>query len=133
MPGPFLPPGEPPSFSRRLTRKVAGLPVKGFVFCAFHAAYKLEPEIFNAWMRILKAVPDSVLWLKFKPAEAAMKNLCAEAVRQGISSKRLLLAEDRSDRDEHLARLSAADLFLDCPQYNAHATAIDTLHAGMPL
>ena len=53
MPGPFLPPGELPSFSRRLTRKVAGLPAKGFVFCAFHAAYKLEPEIFSAWMRIL--------------------------------------------------------------------------------
>ena len=135
MAGSFLPPGEGSAkpLSRRCPRAVAGLPEKGVVFCAFHAAYKIEPKIFDAWCRILKAVPDSVLWLKFKPAEDAMKKLRAEAVRRGIPSDRLVLAPDLPDRREHLYRLTAADLFLDAPAYNAHASAIDALRAGLPI
>ena len=76
----------------------SGFPLE-IVFCAFHAAYKIEPEIWGCWMRILKAVHESILWLKFKPADDAMKNLKAEAVQLGVSSKRIILAEDLPDRE----------------------------------
>ena len=84
-------------------------------------------------MRILKAVPESILWLKFKPADEAMKNLKAEAVRLGVSSKRIILAEDLPDREAHLSRMAVADLYLDCPLYNGHASAMDALHAKLPI
>ena len=133
MDGCFFPPGEFSDFAPRRKRKDVGLPVRGFVFCAFHAAYKLDPEIWACWMRILRAVPESILWLKFKPAEDAIKNLRADAVRQGVSSKRIILAEDLPDRSDHLSRMTVADLYLDCPLYNGHASAMDALHAKLPI
>jgi len=133
MDGCFLPPGDFDGFAKRVKRKDVGLPSKGFVFCAFHAAYKLDPDVWSCWMRVLKAVPESVLWLKFKPSDDAMKNLKAEAVRQGVSSKRIILAEDLHNRFDHLSRLAVADLYLDCPQYNGHASAMDALHAKLPV
>ena len=133
MQGCFFPPGDFQGFAKRVKRKEVGLPSRGIVYCAFHAAYKLDPDIWACWMRILKAVSESVLWLKFKPAEDAMKNLKAEAVRLGVSSKRIILAEDLPDRETHLSRMAVADLYLDCPLYNGHASAMDALHAKLPI
>lgn len=133
MNGCFFPPGDFSNFAPRGMRKNFGLPSRGIVYCAFHAAYKLEPIIWSCWMRILKAVPESVLWLKFKPAEDAIKNLRSEAVRQGVSSKRIIMAEDMPDRSAHLSRMTVADLYLDCPLYNGHASAMDALHAKLPI
>ena len=132
MRGCFLPPGEPLDLKRRLSRKAVGLPSKGFVFCAFHAAYKLEPEIWSCWMRILKAVPESWLWVKCESLEAE-KCLRSECLRHGVSPVRILWAKKLPTRGEHVARMSASDLFLDTPAYNGHATAIDALHAGLPI
>ncbi|MFL2938745.1 MAG: glycosyltransferase, partial [Opitutales bacterium] len=133
MDGCFFPPGDFESFAKRSKRKEVGLPSRGFVYCAFHAAYKVEPEIWVSWMRILRAVPESVLWLKFKPSEEALKNLRSEAVRQGVSSKRIIMAEDIPVRSTHLSRMTVADLYLDCPKYNGHASAMDALHAKLPI
>ena len=133
MSGCFMPPGDFDGFAKRWSRNKAKLPARGFVYCAFHAAYKMEPTIWACWMRILKAVPESVLWLKFKPSQDAIKNLKAEAVRQGIASKRIIMAEDLPDRTSHLSRIAVADLYLDCPMYNGHASSMDALHARLPL
>jgi len=133
MDGCFFPPGDFNSFAKKAQRKEAGLPTKGFIYCAFHAAYKIEPQIWGCWMRILKSVPGSILWLKFKPTDDAIQNLRAEAVRQGVSSKRIILAEDLPEREVHLSRMAAADLYLDCPLYNGHASAMDALHAKLPI
>src|SRR5690606_25839419 len=46
-----------------LVRADFGLPEQAFVFCCLNNSYKIEPQIFERWMRILKAVPNSVLWL----------------------------------------------------------------------
>ena len=113
------------------SRAEAGLPQTGFVFCNFNNAYKLTPSTFDSWMRILKAVPDSVLWLlESRPPFA--DNLRREAGARGVDGGRILFAPDRSPAD-HLARLSLADLFLDTLPYNAHTTASDALWAGVPL
>lgn len=112
------------------TRQEAGLPAKGFVFCSFCAHYKLEPKVFAAWMRILEAVPGSVLWL-VGGFEQAHGNLRAAAQAHGIDAKRLVFAP-REKKAQHLGRHRLADLFLDTFAYNGHTTMSDALWTGLP-
>jgi len=109
-----------------------GLPLDGFVFCCFNAAYKLNPTIFDSWMRILKATGSSVLWLSFQN-DSAMANLSMEAEKRGINSNRIIFAQRTILIEEHLARHSLADLFLDTLPYNAHTTTLDALWARLPV
>ena len=114
------------------SRREAGLPENAFVFCSFNNGSKFRPEIFDVWMRLLKAVPESVLWLPEGDA-AAMRNLRAETQTRGVETSRLVFAPFAAKPEDHLARLKCADLFLDTLPYNAHATACDALWAGLPL
>ena len=115
----------------RLTRALAGLPEVGFVFCAFNSIYKITPEVFGVWMRLLQQVPGSVLWL-LAGHPAATGNLQREAQARGVAPERLVWAPVASPED-HLARHALADLFLDTLPCNAHTTASDALWAGLPL
>ncbi len=120
-----LPAGPPPS------RAACGLPDRGFVFCCFNNAYKILPEVFAIWMRLLAKVPQSVLWLLETGGEAK-ENLRREAAAAGIDRARLIFAP-RVAVGAHVARNAAADLFLDTYPYGAHTTANDALLAGLPL
>ena len=113
------------------TREELGLPPRGFVFCCFNASYKITPEVFGSWMRILAAVPDSVLFLVAGNA-LAERNLRREAASHGISPQRLVFGA-RVAPAEYLARYRAADLFLDTSPYNAGTTASDALWVGLPV
>jgi predicted O-linked N-acetylglucosamine transferase (SPINDLY family) len=113
------------------TRAQAGLPDQGVVFCNFNQSYKLTPQVFASWMRILGRVEGSVLWLLEGPAPYA-DNIARHAREQGIAPERILFAPDRPT-DQHLARMQLADLFLDGLPYNAHTTASDALWVGVPL
>jgi predicted O-linked N-acetylglucosamine transferase (SPINDLY family) len=113
------------------TRAACGLPEHGFVFCCFNHCYKILPELFAVWMRLLAQVPGSVLWLA--PANAiAGANLRREAAARGIDPERLVFAP-RVSLPEHLARHVHADLFLDTTPYNAGTTANDALFMGVPV
>ena len=113
-------------------RAALGLPETGFVFCSFNNSYKFSPEVFAVWMRLLRAVPGSVLWLPQGNA-ATMRNLAAEAEARAVAADRLRFAPYIAEGDVHLARMTCADLFLDTLPYNAHTTAADALWAGLPL
>jgi len=113
------------------SRAEAGLPADGFVYCCFNNAYKITPEVFTSWMRILNAVPGSVLWLLVNEAEA-MDRLRAVAAGQGVDPARLVFAPHLASA-RHLARHRLADLFLDTLPYNARTTASDALWAGLPV
>jgi predicted O-linked N-acetylglucosamine transferase (SPINDLY family) len=113
------------------SRAHCGLPEDGFVFCCFNGSYKITPEVFDVWMRLLRAVPGSVLWL-LESNPYAKANLCREAEQRDVASDRLVFAP-RVPLPEHLARHAVADLFLDTLPYNAHTTANDALYAGLPL
>ncbi len=115
-----------------LTRADAGLPEDGFVFCCFNNRYKIAPEVFVVWMRLLRDMPGSVLWLAGGSATSAA-NLRAAAELHGIASGRLLFAARVASLSDHLARHRLADLFLDTLPYNAHSTATDALWAGLPV
>jgi predicted O-linked N-acetylglucosamine transferase (SPINDLY family) len=122
---------ERPSPDRCPSRVALGLPKQGFVFCCFNNSFKITPAVFASWMRILRAVEGSVLWL-LADNPAMQKSLRAEAVSRSVDPDRLVFAP-RVTITEHLARHFAADLFLDTTPYNAHTTASDALWMGLPL
>jgi predicted O-linked N-acetylglucosamine transferase (SPINDLY family) len=122
--------GRPP-VSAASRRQDWGLPEDGFVFCAFNNTHKFNPALFRLWLRLLRAVPDSVLWIAAE-AGCVIDNLRAEAVRHGVDSHRLVFSP-RVAYPEHLARLPLADLFLDTLPFNAGTTASDALWAGLPV
>ena len=109
-----------------------GLPDSGIVFCCFNQLYKITPEIFDIWCRLLSAIPNSVLWLP-SGNHTAKANLCREAENYGIAASRLIFAPKLNKHEEHLARLQCADLFLDTTPYNAHSTCSDALWMGLPV
>ncbi|HET9106550.1 MAG TPA: tetratricopeptide repeat protein, partial [Steroidobacteraceae bacterium] len=116
---------------RTFSRAELGLPASGFVFCSFNATYKITPETFGSWMRILAAVPGSVLFLLGSSATAE-RNLRREAAACGVDPERLVFGRSLPFAD-YLARYCAADLFLDTLPYNAGTTASDALWAGLPV
>jgi len=132
LPDSYLPTDGPPPMSTPPSRTAAGLPARGFVYCCFNASYKISPAIFDVWMRLLNAVPDSVLWLR-NPSATVKNNLAKEAERRGVDSSRLVYAPRTETRAEHFSRLALADVFLDTQPYNAHTTASDALGAGVPI
>ncbi|MFZ4854797.1 MAG: glycosyltransferase [Desulfuromonadaceae bacterium] len=113
------------------TRADNGLPEKAFVFCSFNNNYKFTPEVFAAWMRIIKRVPGSVFWL-LADNEWSKENLLKEAKKQGIKKERLIFAPRVAPAD-YLARYQLADLFLDTFPFNGGTTANDALFMGLPL
>lgn len=120
-----------PVADKRFTRVELGLPETGFVFCSFNASFKITPDCFASWMRILSAVPDSVLLL-FASNDATQRNLRSEAQLRGVEPQRIVFG-GKLPVGEYLARYRATDLFLDTWPYNAGTTASDALWAGLPV
>ena len=123
--------GKRPTSFVTVTRAECGLPEKGFVFCCFNNNFKIRPETFDIWMRILERTPGSVLWL-LGENPILMDNLRREAHARGVDPTRLVFAA-RAPLADHLARHQVADLFLDTWPCNAHTTASDALWAGLPV
>ncbi len=115
----------------RPSRAACHLPETATVLASFNNPIKIGPDSFAAWMRVLAAVPESILWL-FADSTSAPDNLRAAASRAGIASERLVFA-DYVPSPDHLARLANADLVLDCFPYGAHTTASDALWMGVPV
>jgi len=131
LPGSFFPAGPDRMVGPAPSRRVAGLPDSGFVFCCFNQNWKITEEVFAVWMRLLSAVQGSVLWLAACPVEARGR-LEQAAEARGVSASRIVWAE-RVTFEQNLARQHLADLVLDTLPYNAHATAADALLAGVPI
>ena len=114
------------------SRKDFGLPINGFVFCCFNSHYKINPNIFSQWMKILSQVDKSVLWL---PAgkSTVINNLKKEAKKNNINENRLIFAPILPLKEDHMRRIQLADLFLDTLPFNAHTTASDALRMGVPI
>lgn len=133
LPGALMAYYAPPEiYSATPSRAALGLPRDGFVFCCFNTSYKIQPETFDVWMRLLRDHAGSVLWLR-EASATAKANLQREAAARGISADRLIFAPFAATYDEYLVRFRAADLFLDAAPYNAHTTACESLWAGLPL
>jgi predicted O-linked N-acetylglucosamine transferase (SPINDLY family) len=113
------------------SRADCGLPEEGFVFCCFNGSHKITREFFDLWMRLLTAIPGSVLWL-LEDSTVTSANLRKEAEVRGVVGERLVFGP-RLPVADHLARHRQADLFLDTLPYNAHTTASDALWAGCPV
>ena len=116
---------------KNYTREEFGLSKDSFVYCCFNNNYKITPIIFDSWIRILKQVKNSVLWI-LNTNEIAMNNLKKEAKKKELDTKRIIFAE-KMNNEEHLKRITLADLFLDTFPYTSHTTASDTVRMGVPI
>lgn len=133
LPGCYLPTDPEVTISERTpTRAEMNLPEEGFIFCSFNHDYKINPPIFDTWMRILMQVESSVLWL-MKLNSVAEANLLREAQKRGVRAERIVFASRVPSISDHLARYRVPGLFLDTNPYNAHSTATDVLRAGLPV
>ena len=147
-----IPPGDEPYFAEKILRLPSGmhimddsrnietghqtrvansLPDSGIVFGCFCQTLKIQPEIFSAWMKVLKAVPESVLWLASGP-KGAIENLQASAEAYGIEAKRIIVAQ-RCEMEEYLSRFALIDIYLDTFPYTSGTVASDALLMGCPL
>lgn len=120
-----------PVAPRSWQRNDFGLPRKGVVLCSFNQPYKIDSTIFDCWMSVMAQVPDAVLWLQEKN-DTVTTNLRREARNRGVDPARLIFAGPLP-KDQHLARLSLADLCLDTRTYNGHTTTADALWVGVPV
>jgi len=116
---------------RAVRRADYGLPEDAFIFCDFNQSFKIQPEMFAVWVRIMKRLPHAVLWLlqghpSFEP------NLRREWAAAGLAQERLIVSP-RVPIEEHLARVGLADLFIDTYPCGSGATANDVLWSGLPL
>ena len=133
LPDCFMPFDSGYSIAERIfTRAELGLPPTALVFCCFNNIFKVTPDIFDVWMRLLSRHGGSVLWLPHTNS-SGVANLQREASKRGIEPGRLVFARRTDSLPEHLARIRAADLFLDTFPYNAHTTGADALWAGVPV
>jgi predicted O-linked N-acetylglucosamine transferase (SPINDLY family) len=113
------------------SRESCNLPEDAFIFCCFNQTFKITPEVFVVWMRLLKATPNGMLWL-LDCNQWAKQNLISAAISNGIAAERLIFAP-RVCIADHLARHIHANLFLDTQPYNAHTTCSDALWMGLPV
>ncbi len=102
-----------------------------FIFCSFNNPIKIDQKFFEIWMKLLKSIPNSCLWI-LQNNSRAVKNLTQFAAKSGVAAERLVFAE-MLPRAEHLARMACADLGLDTHFYNGHTTTSDALWAGLPV
>ena len=133
----YMPDCYQPNDEKRKIAKIStsrsdfGLAENSFVFCCFNNNFKITPKEYDIWMRVMRQVENSVLWL-FKASDIAEKNLKCEAEARGVNPERIIFAKKVS-LEEHLARHKHADLFIDTFNYNAHTTASDALWSGLPI
>jgi protein O-GlcNAc transferase len=120
------------SLNKTYLRSDFNLPKNEVVFCAFHNPLKINPDIFNVWMNILKKTGNSVIWIKAND-NIARKNLLQEAKKRAINSDRIVFTKGIEDINNHLQRLKLADIFLDTFPYNSHSTVYDYLTANLPM
>ncbi|MCP4040384.1 MAG: tetratricopeptide repeat protein, partial [Gammaproteobacteria bacterium] len=114
------------------SREQAGLPSEGFVFCGFTSGYKIDPDVFDTWVAILRRVEHSVLWL-LDGGERMRANLRRETAARDIDPQRMVFAPRIPNHPEHLARYRLAGLLLDTFCCGAHTTAADGLWTGLPV
>jgi predicted O-linked N-acetylglucosamine transferase (SPINDLY family) len=129
--GSFQPNGRGRPLPQPMARADAGLPDDAFVMCAFNHTYKIGPQAFDTWCRVMQRVPRAVLWLK-ETNRQLHDNIRREAVARGVAPERIVFAPVVT-YDAHFSRLALADVFVDTWPYNAHTTAADALWAGVPV
>ena len=118
--------------NKKFQKSEMNLPENVFIFCCFNNSYKITEVEFDIWMRLLKNVEGSILWLSDTNLWAK-DNLKKEAKKRGIEPDRIIFAKKEKKISDHLSRLGLADLFLDTFNFNAHTTASDALWAGLPI
>lgn len=100
---------------------------------SFNRLDKLTPEILEVWARVLAAVPDARLVMKFSGLHQPR---VAEQVRQGfarcgVDPERLTLL-GHTTREQHIAAMQQCDLLLDSWPHGGGITTLEGFSVGLP-
>ena len=117
---------------KKFLRTEFNLPENSIVFCAFHNPLKINPDLFDVWVNILKRVKDSILWIKTDNKHLE-SNIKIEAEKRGLKAEKIVITEGLEDINDHIERLKLADIFLDTYPYNSHSTTYDYIRAQLPM
>lgn len=132
MPHTFQPNDDKKIISKQLISKTeVGLSEDKFIFCCFNSIYKINKNIFSAWIEILKLAPNSILWL-CTDNSTVIKNLRNSMVEGNLDPERLIFSK-LQPYSQYLEMYKFADLFLDTIPFNAGTTARDALYCGVPV
>ena len=63
------------------------------VYCNFNQLYKIDPATLEMWINILKAVPNSYLWLLRNPAEGET-NIKKTAHSMGLPVEQIIFSHE---------------------------------------
>jgi predicted O-linked N-acetylglucosamine transferase (SPINDLY family) len=132
LPATYLPFDRKREVASPRAREEYGLPHDALVLGCFGQIRKINPPVFDVWMRALQAVPQAILWLASEHP-TVIANLRREAAARGVSPDRLVFASRVAHQADHLARYAVMDLALDTFPYGSHSTAAEALWAGCPL
>lgn len=130
LPGCMLPAPRRAASPVRAARSEFGLPEDGPLFASFNNSYKLDLALLTAWVEIGRRAPQATFAV-YAP-EPALRPL-REAWRDLGGAEAALLAVPKLGADRHLARSACCDLFLDALRYQAGATAVAAVEAGLPV
>ena len=117
---------------KKFLRTEFNLLENSIVFCAFHNPLKINPDLFDVWVNILKRVKDSILWIKTDNKHLE-SNIKIEAEKRGLKAEKIVITEGLEDINDHIERLKLADIFLDTYPYNSHSTTYDYIRAQLPM
>jgi hypothetical protein len=104
-----------------------------FVFASFSAQYKIDEEVWGVWMRLLKRVPRSVLWLMNFNDESGDNVAAMARAHLGDDHWRVVITLLLPRKVETVVKGFWADLALDTWLINGHTTAAETGWHGVPM
>lgn len=129
--GPYLVMDSEPETAKIISKRQLEIPEDTFVFGALLNSYKINPDVFSAWMNILKSTKNTIIWL-IEDNEVAKTNLKQRADEKGVDLERLIFSK-RVHPVLYRNQLKLCDVFLDAFPYGSGATARDAIHANLPI
>lgn len=111
------------------------LPATAFLMANLNQLYKIDPTTFRVWLNILERLPHAYLWLlQFpKSGEDHLRTTALQWTNNNTELVSRILFTPVADKNRHILRARACDVFLDTPECNAHTTAADVAWTGTPI
>lgn len=129
FPGSYIPPKPQLDPITRTPRHLLGIPEDAFVFLGYHQSMKVTRACLELWMTIMRRTSNSVLMV----GEQLRDGIAPLAERFGVSPERILLMKWVRTEAENIARIGAADLYLDSFPFNsAGLTGFDAIRMNVP-
>lgn len=126
---------ESKQIERKSTRKALRIGEDQIVYLCVAPAYKLNPELIKAQVKILKQVPDSILIHKAHTGdpEVIKTAYSQECEAIGVGFHRIKFMSLSNSEEEHRTTYQIADVLLDSYPYNGGTHNLEALWFNLPV